>query len=92
MEKLAIHVTPKAGKDALAGWVTDAAGQRELAVRVAAVPENGKATKAACKLVAKSLGVPASAVTCVRGNTSRHKQLEIDCAPDKLAAWLATLT
>ena len=91
MARLAIHVTPKAGKDALAGLVVDAQGQRELAVRVAAVPENGKATKAACKLVAKKLGVPGSAVTCVRGSTSRHKQLEIDCDPAKLEAWLASI-
>jgi hypothetical protein len=49
-----------------------------LSVRVTAPPEDGKANAAVCKLVAKTLGVPKSAVRVVRGESARHKMLEID--------------
>lgn len=71
--RLAVHVTPKSGRDEVGGW---RAG--ELEVRVTAPPEDGKANTAVRVLLAKSLGVPRSAVTVVRGETSRHKQLAFD--------------
>ena len=74
--RLAVHVTPKAGSDRIDGLVRGEAGT-ELAVRVRAVPEDGKANKAVCVVVAKWLGVPKSAVEVVAGHTSRHKRLEI---------------
>ena len=49
----------------------------ELAVRVTAAPEGGKATAAVCKVVAEALGVPKTSVSVVRGDTSRHKVLEV---------------
>lgn len=49
---------------------------------VTAPPEDGKANAAACIVVAKALGVPKSSVRVVRGQTSRHKQLEIDGVDD----------
>ena len=71
--RIAVHVTPKSGRDEIAGWRGG-----ELSVRVTAPPEGGKATAAAGALIASALGVPKGAVRVVRGQTSRHKQLEID--------------
>jgi uncharacterized protein len=70
---LAVYVTPKAGRDELAGWRGS-----ELAVRVSCAPEGGKANAAVCKVVSGVLGVPKSAVRVVRGETARHKVLAID--------------
>lgn len=71
--RIAIHVTPKSGRDEVAGWRGG-----ELSVRVTAPPEGGKANSAACALLADVLGIPKSTVRVVRGETSRHKQLEIE--------------
>ena len=72
----AVFVTPKAGADAVDGFAeTD--GVREVRVRVRAIPDEGKANKAVCALMAKFLGVPKSAVEVASGSTSRHKRLRI---------------
>lgn len=76
-----VYVSPKANRDEVVGWREDANGVRELAVKVTAAPEKGKATKAACVVLAAFFGVPKSSVTCVRGETSRHKMLDI---PDSI--------
>ena len=70
--RIAVHVTPKSGRDEVAGWRGG-----EVSLRVTAPPEGGKANVAACALVASELGLPKSAVRVVRGDTSRHKQLEV---------------
>ena len=76
---LAVLVTPKAGADAVDGFAeTGEDGVRELKVRVRAVPDEGKANKAVCAVVAKFLRVPKSAVTVISGSTSRHKRLRIE--------------
>ena len=72
MAHLAIHVTPKAVRDELAGWRGN-----ELSVRVTCAPEGGKANAAACKVVAAALGLPKTRVSVQRGDTSRHKILEV---------------
>jgi uncharacterized protein (TIGR00251 family) len=77
MATLHVYVTPKSGRDEVAGWRGG-----ELSVRVTAPPEDGKATDAVCKLLAKSLGVPKGAVRVTRGEISRHKTLEIDGVSD----------
>lgn len=77
MATLAVCVTPKSGRDETGGWRGD-----ELVVRVTAAPEGGKATAAACRTVAKALGVAKTTVRVVRGDTSRHKILEIDGMSD----------
>lgn len=84
--QLAVVVTPKSGRDEVVGWTQAADGSRELAVRVRAVPERGKATKAACELLAKHFGLPKRSVTCVRGGASRHKMMELPLAPEQLDA------
>ncbi|MDZ4166370.1 MAG: DUF167 domain-containing protein [Coriobacteriia bacterium] len=71
--RIAVHVTPKSGRDEVAGWRGG-----ELSVRVTAPPEGGKANAAACRVIAAALGVPKGAVRVVRGEASRHKQVAID--------------
>lgn len=71
--ELAVRLTPKAARDAVEGVKISADGKAHLAARVRAVPEDGKANKALELLVAKSLGVPKSAVSVVAGHTSRLK-------------------
>lgn len=86
--RIAVVVTPKSGKDVVAGWVVDANGERELAVKVTAAPEKGKATKAVCKTLAAFFGVPKSSVECVRGDLSRHKMVEVPVTEEELYAKL----
>ena len=71
--RVAAYVTPRAGRDEIVGW---AAG--ELAIRVTAPPDEGRANAAACRVLAHALGVPKSAVAVVRGAKSRHKVLAVD--------------
>lgn len=71
--RIALHVTPKSSRDQIAGWRGG-----ELSVRVTSAPEGGKANAAACKTLATALGVPKSAVSVVRGQKSRHKQVEVE--------------
>ncbi len=73
MLRLSVHVTPKSGRDEVVGWRGE-----ELQVRVTAPPEGGKANAAVCKTLAAALGVPKSAVRVLRGETSRHKSVEIE--------------
>jgi hypothetical protein len=68
-----VVVTPRAGRNEVAGWRGD-----ELHVRVTAAPADGKANDAVCVAVAHSLGVPKSAVRVVSGGASRHKTLEAE--------------
>jgi len=71
--RIAVHVTPKSGRDEVVGWRGG-----ELSVRVTAAPEEGKANAAVCGLLARSLGLPKRAVRVIRGESSRHKQVEIE--------------
>lgn len=70
--RIAVHVTPRAARDAVAGW-----RGAELSVRVTVAPEAGKANIAVCRVLATALGVPKSSVAVVRGHTARHKQVEV---------------
>jgi uncharacterized protein (TIGR00251 family) len=55
------------------------AGQREgvVVVRVTAPPADGKANKAACKLLADLCGIPQSHVEIVRGESRRDKVIRL---------------
>jgi uncharacterized protein YggU (UPF0235/DUF167 family) len=83
-----VRLTPKASRNGLQGLAEDAAGGVALKVQVTAVPENGKANAALCKLLAKDLKLPRSAVTVVAGATDRRKILRIDGDPVDVAARL----
>lgn len=51
--------------------------ERGIVVRMAAVPEDGRATEAARRALAEALGVPASATLLQRGARSRTKVFEV---------------
>jgi uncharacterized protein (TIGR00251 family) len=71
--ELSIKVVPGASRDAVAGWLGEA-----LKIRVSAPPEKGKANAAVCALLAKTLELPAGAVTVLRGQGSPRKVLRIE--------------
>lgn len=77
MAKITVKLTPGAKKNEVFGWETDAAGERFLRVSVTAAPEKGKANAALIKLLSKHWGIPKSAITIVRGETSRMKVIEV---------------
>jgi uncharacterized protein (TIGR00251 family) len=65
-----VRVTPRAGRDALAGWRDGA-----LRVRLAAAPVEGRANEALVRLLAKAAGLPPSAVVILSGETAREKRV-----------------
>lgn len=82
---LFVRLTPKSSVDRLEGVETSADGRSHLKARVRALPENGAANQALEKLVAKTLGVPTSAVSVIAGGTARLKTLRIAGDPKVLA-------
>jgi uncharacterized protein len=69
---LRLHVQPGAGRTAVQGRHGDA-----LKVRVAALPEKGRANDACAALVAELADVPAGAVALTGGATSRSKRFTV---------------
>ena len=69
-----VKVIPKSSKTELTGYLPDGTWK----VKVAAVPEKGKANRALCEFVAERLGVAKSRVRIVAGETSRWKRLYIE--------------
>jgi uncharacterized protein len=70
---LALRVVPNAPGTAVVGWETG-----ELKVKVQAVPEDGKANRELIRFLAKTAGIPRSAITLQSGESSRHKRLVIE--------------
>jgi uncharacterized protein len=69
---LKVRVQPGSSRNELAG-------KREgcVIVRVTAPPVEGKANKAACKLLAEAAGIPPSRVEIVRGALRRDKVVRL---------------
>lgn len=88
---LFVRLTPKSSRDALEGVDTTADGAAHIKARVRAVPEKGAANTALERLVARSLGVPASTVSVVAGGTSRLKTVRIAGEPATLERLLEDL-
>ena len=75
--RLPVRLTPGASADRIDGWDVDADGRPVLKVRVRARPVEGEANVALLKLLAKTLGVPKSAVSLDRGGQSRSKMISV---------------
>jgi uncharacterized protein (TIGR00251 family) len=84
-----VKVTPRADRDAVVGWQSEL--RDELAVRVCAAPDDGKANQAVIKTLAKSLGIPKSAVRLIRGHAARQKLLALDMDEAEFATWKLTV-
>ena len=67
-----IKAVPGASRDQIAGVIGD-----RLKVRISAPPEDGKANKAICKLLAKALGVRNAQVSIESGATNPQKIIRI---------------
>lgn len=79
--RIAVRLTPRASKNAIQGWATDAAGNRVLRVSVTEVPEKGKANKALVALLAKEWKVPKSSIVLDKGAADRNKILILNEIP-----------
>lgn len=71
--RLTIKVTPNAGKNIIVGFKAGV-----LSVKVAALPEKGKANKELIDFLAEKLDIKKSAVLVVKGQASRHKTIIIE--------------
>jgi uncharacterized protein (TIGR00251 family) len=80
---LAVRLTPKAGRDEIAG-VEDFAGEAVLKAKVRALPEAGRANEALERLIAHWLKVPPSFVSVAQGGKSRLKQVLVEGEPKTL--------
>jgi uncharacterized protein len=88
---LTVRLTPRAGRDRIVGFETDARGQRILKVAVAAAPVDGAANDALIRLLAKQLGLPKSAVTLIAGASARIKRLALAGDPTRITVALRAL-
>lgn len=69
---IAVRVTPRAARNEVA--LRDG----RIRIAVTAVPEGGKATAAAQKLLARALGVAPSRLVLLRGAAARDKVFRLD--------------
>ena len=81
MMTLAVHVQPRASRNAVVGWHGDA-----LKVALTAPPVDGAANAALIAFIAEHFGLKRSQISLVRGDSSRHKLLALDADP----AWILT--
>jgi uncharacterized protein len=75
-DTLSIRVTPKATSNRIKVEHLPN-GSTLIRVYVTAVPENGKANKAAINLLSKELGLPKTSLTIISGLTSKDKIVRI---------------
>lgn len=78
---LNVKVIPKAQRTEVVEILKGPEGEEVLKVKVAAVPEKGKANKALCDYLAGVFGVPKSSVTVTQGQTSQRKVIRVDSRP-----------
>jgi uncharacterized protein (TIGR00251 family) len=91
--RVAIRLTPKASRNAIAGVAESGQGSGKgeavLKVMVTAVPEAGRANEALIKLLAKEWGIAKSSISLIAGATDRNKILHIAGDPDDLMVRLS---
>ena len=71
--ELAVKVVPRASKSEVVGMMSDGA----LKVKLAAVPEKGRANEELCAVLARHYGVPVRDVEVIAGATSTRKRVRI---------------
>jgi len=78
--RMAIKVVPGSSRDRIVGMLGD-----RLKVAVSAAPEDGKANKAVCALLAKHLEISKRDVAVVRGQSDPIKTIQVDgTKPDQI--------
>jgi uncharacterized protein (TIGR00251 family) len=68
-----VKAVPGASRDSIAGILGD-----RLKVRISAAPEGGKANKAICTLIARSLDIKPAMVEIISGHTNPEKTVLVD--------------
>ncbi len=79
-----MRLTPKASENRIGPVAPDADGGAVLKVAVTQPPVEGRANKALIKLLAKSWGLPKTAISVKRGASGRSKTLFIKGDPEQL--------
>lgn len=67
-----LRAVPRSPRDEIVGWQGDV-----LLIRLRAPPVEGRANEALRRLLARSLGLPGSAVEIVAGRSSRNKTVRV---------------
>lgn len=80
-DNFTVRVTPKASANKIK-LEKGADGASLIRVYVTCVPEDGKANKAVIELLAKMLGIPKTALSVIRGETSREKTIHMGVRPE----------
>jgi uncharacterized protein YggU (UPF0235/DUF167 family) len=88
--EVCVKAQPRARRPGLGGLVDSADGPR-LKLAVNEAPEDGRANRAICALLAAALHVPPSQVAVVQGAASREKTCHIAGDPAQLSKALETL-
>ncbi len=81
---MSVRLTPKASENRIGPVVQDSGGGAVLKVAVNQPPVDGKANKALIKLLAKSWGLPKTAISVKKGASGRRKTLFIEGDPEQL--------
>ncbi|QJU56697.1 DUF167 domain-containing protein [Sphingomonas sp. AP4-R1] len=89
--RLAVRVTPKASRGAVAGIIADADGRPLLSIRIAAPPVDGAANAGLIRFLAKQLRLRASDITIASGETGRVKMVRLAGDRETLAERLTAL-
>lgn len=71
--ELTVRLQPRASRSKIIGVRDDA-----LKIAVGALPIKGEANRECLKLLAKTLGIPFSALCIVSGETSRQKRISVN--------------
>ena len=71
--RLAVHVQPRASRNAILGWHGEA-----LKVALTAPPVDGEANAALQAYLAKALGLKKAQVSLAQGQSSRHKLVDLE--------------
>jgi uncharacterized protein (TIGR00251 family) len=86
--RLAVRITPRAGRDRIDGVAMGADGRPSLRVRLSAAPVDGAANQALIAFLASSLGMRRSDVAIRSGATARNKILHLSGDPAEIVARL----
>ncbi len=70
---LSLRVTPNAGRNEITGYIDGV-----LHVKINAPPVKGKANRELIDFLSRALGVKKSAITIVKGQTSRSKTIAVE--------------
>ena len=71
---ITVRVVPRSSRNAVAGWEADGS----IKIKVQTPPEDGRANREVCALLARTLGLPVAAVRLESGTRARIKVLHIE--------------